>query len=87
MYLHQTTGTEALTKSITYLLNYCATHPEATLEYKPSDIILYIHSGASYVSVLEGKISIGGFFFLGNKPQDPKKTTTVLSDSNVPLYV
>ena len=51
MYVHQTTGTEAWTKYITNLLNYCAIHPKATLDYKASDVILYIHSDASYLSV------------------------------------
>ena len=44
--VHQTMGTEALTKSIIHFLNYCATHTKATIEYKAIVIILYIHSNA-----------------------------------------
>ena len=51
LYVHQNTGTKALTKSITHFLTYCADHPEATLEYKASDMVLYIHINASYLSV------------------------------------
>jgi hypothetical protein len=32
------------------LLNYCNTHPEAKIRYHASDMILYIHSDASYLS-------------------------------------
>ena len=51
---HQTTGTKALT-NITIFLNCFAKHPEATLEYKGSGMILYINIGASFLSVTEGR--------------------------------
>ena len=60
--IHQTTGTEALKKAITNFLNYCATHPEAILEYKDSNTILYIHSDDYYLSISEGQSCAGGFF-------------------------
>ena len=62
--VHQTTGTKALTKSITHVLNLCATHPKVTLEYKSSNLIIYIHSNASYLIVAEGKIAQAVFLLM-----------------------
>jgi hypothetical protein len=33
------------------LLDYMATHPDATIRYHAYDMILHIHSDASYLSV------------------------------------
>ena len=46
----QSKGTEATAHASTQLLNYCATHPDAILHYTASDMILHIHSDASYLS-------------------------------------
>jgi hypothetical protein len=37
-------------KAVIKLLNYAATHPNATIRYHASDMILYAHSDASYLS-------------------------------------
>jgi hypothetical protein len=44
------------------LLNYCSTHPETKIRYHASDMILYIHSDASYLSEREAKSRAGRFF-------------------------
>jgi hypothetical protein len=49
------------------LLDYLATHPDATIRYHASDMILHIHSDASYLSVLNTRSRLRGLFFLGNK--------------------
>jgi hypothetical protein len=49
------------------MLDYSATHPDATIRYHASDMILHIHSDASYLSVSNAQSRIGGLFFLGNK--------------------
>ena len=46
----QTSGTIKTEKAILYLLDYCAVHPDATLQYKASGIILKAYIGASYFS-------------------------------------
>jgi hypothetical protein len=43
----QAMGTEATAKACIQLLNYAATHPEATIHYKARDMILHIHIDAS----------------------------------------
>jgi hypothetical protein len=51
-------------------LDYLATHPDATIRYHASDMILHIHSDASYLSVSNARSRLGGLFFLGNKPPE-----------------
>jgi hypothetical protein len=55
----QTQATAATANEVITLLNYCATHPEATLRYHASDMILNIKSDASYLSEREAKSRAG----------------------------
>jgi hypothetical protein len=55
----QTNNTLATADTEIMLLTYCATHPEATLHYHVSDMILNIHSDASYLSEREDKTRAG----------------------------
>jgi hypothetical protein len=72
----QAKGTEATAEACTQLLNYAATHPEATIRYKASDmILLHIHSNASYHSEPQARSRVGGFFFLLLNGQDPATPT------------
>jgi hypothetical protein len=50
------------------LLDYLDTHPDATIRYHASDMILHIHRDASYILVSNARSRLGGLFFLGNKP-------------------
>jgi hypothetical protein len=47
----QTKATEKTQAATNQLLDYLATHPDATIRYHASDMILHIHSDASYLSV------------------------------------
>jgi hypothetical protein len=47
----QTKATERTQAAKNQLLDYQATHPDATIRYHASDMILHIHSDASYLSV------------------------------------
>jgi hypothetical protein len=69
----QSQGTEATAKALTRLLNYAATHPNATIRYHSSDMVLYIHSDASYLSESKARSRVGGHFYLGSTPIDPTK--------------
>jgi hypothetical protein len=60
----QTQATASTTDKVIKLLNYCAIHLEAKLRYHASDMILNIHSDASYLSEREAKSRSGGFFNL-----------------------
>ena len=64
----QSNGTEATMEAATQLLNYCATHPDARIRYRSSDMILHVHSDASYLSVHGARSRAGGYFFLSSTP-------------------
>ena len=53
--LEQSKATDNTSKNITKLLNYLATHPEAVIKYHASGMQLYVHSDASYLSVIKDR--------------------------------
>lgn len=66
--------TKATTNTMTaahQLLDYAATHPDAKIRFKSSDMILQIHSDASYLSESEARSRSGGISFLGNDTTRP----------------
>jgi hypothetical protein len=65
----QSKGTTATAQAITQLLNYCATHPDATIRFIASEMHLHIHSDASYLSEIRARSRAGGYFFLSDKPK------------------
>jgi hypothetical protein len=71
----QSNATEMTADKIIKLLNYCNTHPETKIRHHASDMILHIHSDASYLSENEAKIRAGGFFYMGNTNKNDKKLT------------
>jgi hypothetical protein len=46
------------------------THPNAKIRYQASDMILNVHSDASYLSAPKAQSCEDGYFFLGSIPQD-----------------
>jgi hypothetical protein len=56
----QTKATEKTQAATNQLLDYLATHPDATIRYHASDMILHIHSDASYLSVSNARSRLGG---------------------------
>jgi hypothetical protein len=63
----QTNATENTQATTNQMLDYLETHPDATIRYHASDMILHIHSDASYLLVSNARSRLGGLFFLGNK--------------------
>jgi hypothetical protein len=74
-------STEATAQAVTQLLNYCSSHPNATLRYSASDMILHVHSDASYLSEPKARSRAGGFFFLSKLPPNP---TTAPKPTDIP---
>jgi hypothetical protein len=64
----------ALTKetlnSVNQFLNYMWTHPDAKIRYRASNMILNVHSDASYLSAPKAHSRAGKYFFLSSIPQD-----------------
>jgi hypothetical protein len=71
----QSTATHVTADKVIKLLNCCNTHPESKIRYHSSDMILHIHSDASYLSEDEEKSRAGGFFYMGNATKGKKKLT------------
>jgi hypothetical protein len=76
----QTNATEKTQAATNQLLDYLATQPDAAIRYHASDMILHIHSDASYLSVSNARSRLGGLFFLGNKsPEQDKLNGSILN--------
>jgi hypothetical protein len=71
----QSRATSYTADKVIKLLNYCNTHPKTKIRYHASDMILYIHSYASYLSEREAKSRSGGFFYMDNSAYTAKKLT------------
>ena len=67
----QTKPTTNTALDIDRLLRYVASHSDATVRYHASDMVLYIHSDASYLSETEARSRAGGYFFLANNTSPP----------------
>jgi hypothetical protein len=73
----QATATEDTATKLLQLLNYCATHPNATIRYHASDMILNIHSDAGYLNESEARSRAGGHFFMSSKPRNGEQDHNV----------
>ncbi len=58
------------------LLDYLATNPDATICFQVSDMIMNVHSNASYLSELDANNKACGHFFTGWEAKDKKPYQT-----------
>jgi hypothetical protein len=66
----QTKGTEQAMEKALQVLDYLATHPDATIQFHATDMIMNIHLDASYLSAPNSCSRACGHFFLGWIPVD-----------------
>jgi hypothetical protein len=66
----QSTPTQATADHADHLLDYLHTHPDAIIRFYPSDMILQIHSDASYINEPQARSTAVSHYFLGHMPQD-----------------
>ena len=64
-------GTKSTAQAVNQLLNYCATHPDASVRFTASDMLLAVESDASYLSVAKGRSRAAGYFYLTNLQSSP----------------
>ena len=83
----QTQGTHTTKAKAQHFLPYAASHPNATIKFYKSDMILKIHSDASYLSERQGRSRAGGHFYFGNQEDTPDppngpilNTTSILAN-------
>ena len=60
-------------------LDFAATHPSSILKYKASDMHLWAHTDASYLSESKARSRCGGFYYLSARPSLP-----ITSNDNPP---
>jgi hypothetical protein len=61
-----TKGTQETQAALEYFLNYCATHQEAEIIYRASDMILTIDSDAAYQVAAKSRSQASRYHYLGN---------------------
>ena len=64
----QAAPTERTMQRVHQFLDYMTTHPNAVIRFRASDMILNVHSDASYLSAGNARSRAGGYFFLGSLP-------------------
>ena len=69
----QSKATECTREDAKKLLDCLATHPDAVIRYVKSDMILHVHSDASYLSAPKSRSKLGGCFCLSSRPIDPHR--------------
>jgi len=69
----QSNPTETTEKDINQFPQYCATHPNAKIRYHVSEMLLKIHSDASYMNEKKARSTAGGYYWLGNKIEHKNK--------------
>jgi hypothetical protein len=68
--IKQSKGTTTTMAKAKQLLDYLATYPNATICFHASDMIMNIHSNASYLSKADAHSQACGHFFMGWSPQN-----------------
>ena len=66
----QATPTENTMKCVNHFIDYMWTHIDAIIRYHASDMILNVHSDASYLLAPKSHRQASGYFFLGSLPHN-----------------
>ena len=69
-----------------WLLNYAVTHPNDTIRYTASDMVLHINSNAFYLYEPRARSRAGGHYFLGKIRPDMSKPPTTLPRLNGTIH-
>jgi hypothetical protein len=67
-----TKGTKKTMQALTHFLNYCASHPDAEIIFRASDMVLHNHSDAAFLVASEARSRAGGFTYMGNHQGRPQ---------------
>ena len=83
----QSNGTQAIATACDQLLDYAATHPNAGIRYKTCDMILAVHTDASYLSEPGGKSQASAHFYLTNTDDEDFNNGAILTLSSIIKHV
>jgi hypothetical protein len=76
---NQAEPTEETMNNIKLFLDYAASHQDAILTYQASDMVLIVHSDASYLSEPKARSRAGGHFFMSSDVANPHNNGAVLN--------
>jgi hypothetical protein len=68
--IEQSKGMTSTMMKAKQLLGYLATYPDATISFRASDMIINVHSDASYLSEADTRSCACSHFFMGWSPKD-----------------
>jgi len=83
----QSQGTQATMEALMQLLNNCTTHPDASIHYHTSNMVLWVHSNASYLSAPKGQSHAAGYYFLSSQQHSTPMATDPVPPDNGPIHV
>ena len=84
----QACATAHTLKAADRLLGYVAKHPNASITYRPSDMLLRAHSDASFLSRPNSGSVAGGYQYLGNRQNNHAFNHPILTFSTlIPVIV
>jgi hypothetical protein len=72
----QAAGTAETMKALIHLLNYAASHPDAILRFRASDMKLHVHVDASYLCEPKARSRSAQYYFLAEELTNPDKAPT-----------
>eukprot|EP00804_Cyclotella_cryptica_P028355 CCRYP_016413-RA/>CCRYP_016413-RA protein AED:0.25 eAED:0.25 QI:0/0/0/1/1/1/3/0/885 len=75
----QLAPTQNTMSKIHQFLDYAMTHPDAMITYRASNMILAVHSDASYLSETKARSRAGGHFFLSEDDPSPRNNGAILT--------
>ena len=70
-------------KKTKQFLNYVASHPDAILTFSASNMVLNVHSNASYLTEPKARSRAGGHFFLSDNSKDPTDNGAVHNSAQI----
>jgi hypothetical protein len=79
----QANGTTAVTEACQQPLNYVVSHPNAEIRYKACNMILAVHTDASYLSEQAGKSCASAHFYLTNHNNKEFNNGAILTLSSI----
>eukprot|EP00957_Ditylum_brightwellii_P096198 7328406-Ditylum_brightwellii.AAC.1 len=83
----QAAGTVETKQACWQMLNYCYTHPDATLRFLASNMILTLHSNVSYLSEKKSHSRAAGHFYLIKKDDKEYNNGAILTLSMIIKHV
>ena len=79
----QSKPTRNTMNKVKQLLDYAASHPDAIVTYRASEMVLAAHSDASYLSETKARSRAGGHFFLDSDIEYPNNNGAVLTIAQI----